>query len=460
MKTYLQLMLILGTLSTSRLDRFRLGDFLSRRRQSKELGEREREALRKRMQECLEGRGGEVTARARAAELGRLYLELDDQGRGDFLTLLASFDSDQRAITEAARRLGSGEDKAACELRQLLVPPYVTLLRQFNALPDGTKFLVDLRADLRRLERERPLLAPLERELRQLLADWFDVGFLELRQLDWNSPAAILERLAQSEAVHPFAGWEDLKHRLGSDRRLFVFFHPRLPEEPLIFVEVALTRELPEAIGPLLDPKAAVDDPSEATTAIFYSISNAQPGLAGVSFGGFLVSQVVEALKVDYPKLEQFATLSPLPGFCDWLELQLRAKDTLLPSESAALVQAGFEPSTLVSRLREGTWADDRTQAEPLRRSLERLALVYLLAKRPDGRTVDPVAHFHLGNGARVERLNWLADRSSKGFDQSAGLMVNYLYALKEIDPNHEAYSASGAVALSSRLHRAVRDTN
>ena len=287
--------------------------------------------LRERMQACLEARGGEVSARARAAGLGRTYLGLDRAGRVRFLKLLASeFDIDHERLAVVAGRLGAstgGEERRTAErlLRRIAEPPRARLLTQFNALPEGVKFLVDLRAELIDFAKDEPALAGLEEDLKGLLAAWFDIGFLELRRITWDSPAALLEKLSVYEAVHAVRSWVDLKNRLDSDRRCFAFFHPRMPSEPLIFVEVALVKGLAGNIATLLDAQAPVGDPRQADTAIFYSISNAQRGLVGISFGGFLIKRVVDQLSAEFPQLKAFATLSPVPGFRAWFDARIAA---------------------------------------------------------------------------------------------------------------------------------------
>jgi malonyl-CoA decarboxylase len=421
--------------------------------------------LRQQMLSCLDGRGGEVTARARAADLGRTYLSLDADGREHFLQLLAGeFDVDRDEIDRCCNALlnASGADqRAAAEraLRAALEPPRITLLRQFNALPEGVKFLVDRRAELIDLRQRDPLFAGLEEDLNRLLANWFDIGFLELKRITWESPAALLEKLMAYEAVHEIHGWTDLKNRLDADRRCFAFFHPRMPDEPLIFVEVALVAGMTGDVHALLDEAAPIGDPHSADTAIFYSISNCQRGLDGISFGDFLIKRVVDALATELPRLKVFATLSPVPGFRAWLERQNPAasSDLLLPAERSAIEALGGEaPERDLAALLDH-YADPRI-ATALRDPLIRLCARYLLHERtPSGRALDPVAHFHLSNGARVERLNWLGDTSPKGLQQSAGIMVNYLYRLSEIEANHEAYRGEGRVAASSTIRNLLR---
>src|SRR5579875_2612247 len=251
------------------------------------------------MRACLQARGGEISARNRAAKLAQTYLGLDAAGRRAFLQDLASFDSDPVAIARAYQSVQDATDeaertRAVVSLRRALEPPRVRLLTQFTTIPDGMKFLVDMRATLLAATREEKLLQALENDLRGLLANWFDVGFLELARIDWSSPASLLERLVGYEAVHHIRSWRDLKNRLDSDRRCYAFFHPRMPQEPLIFVEVALVQGLAGSVQRLLDEKAPLLDPREADTAIFYSISNCQRGLSGISFGNFLIKRVVE----------------------------------------------------------------------------------------------------------------------------------------------------------------------
>ena len=280
----------------------------------------EDESIAAQMRSCLAGRGGEVSARNRAAKLAETYQGLDEAGRKDFLRTLASFDSDADAVAGAYAEVQAAADPAElaiakAALRRALEPPRLRLLTQFTTIPDGRKFLVDLRGFLLKVRRDDKLLAALDADLRGLLAAWFDIGFLELQRIDWNSPAVLLEKLVGYEAVHEIRSWRDLKNRLDSDRRCYAFFHPRMPGEPLIFVEVALVKGLAGSVQKLLDEKAPLLDPREADTAIFYSISNCQQGLAGISFGNFLIKRVVEELSGEFRNLKTFATLSPIPGF-------------------------------------------------------------------------------------------------------------------------------------------------
>lgn len=416
--------------------------------------ERQRQQLRQQLRECAEGLGGEVSARARAAKLGETYLRLDDDGRREFLLLIATeFGPDSQAIEKAhsayQKAVGTpAQWDAEAALRRAVRSSRIRILTQFNALPQGVKFLVDLRADLLRFLEDDKNLAPLDRELETRLTAWFDVGFLELHRITWNSPAALLEKLIQYEAVHEIHSWEDLKNRLDSDRRLYAFFHPRMPMEPLIFVEVALTDHLADNVQSLLDVSAPVFDHQKADTAIFYSISNTQNGLRGVSFGNFLLKRVVEDLKRDFPRLKTFATLSPMPTLASWVK-----------KYPQVLAECGIELD--LAALQAGEWAADKKLVRHLREGLRRVAGRYLLSAKqsdkPHALPYDPVSRFHLGNGARVEQINWLADSSAKGFRQSFGLMVNYLYDLDEIEANVEAFVREGKVASSGMARRLGR---
>ena len=417
--------------------------------------------LKTQMDACLKGLGGEVSARSRAAALGRAYLSLDKEGRRRFLRLLSTdFGADKETVDSAAKALLSSslEDREVFEkeLRNALEAPRIKLLTQFNGLPEGVKFLVDMRAELLSFLREEPSLKPLESDLKSLLTRWFDVGFLELRRITWESPAIVLEKLIAYEAVHAIKSWDDLKNRLDSDRRCFAYFHPRMPEEPLIFVEVALVAGMSSHIQPLLDEGAPVLDPEMADTAIFYSISNAQKGLAGISFGNFLIKRVVGRLSGNFPNLKTFATLSPIPGFRRWLDGRLAEGEPklLLPAERKALKAVTGNSGSkggLKSALAQPLWFEDERMETALQPILSRLCARYLMQEKGQGeRALDPVAHFHLTNGARMERLNWLGDPSENGLTQSAGMMINYRYKLREIESNHEAYTGNGMVMASS----------
>ena len=415
---------------------------------------RQLDEWRRLLAECAEAKGGEVSTRTRAAALAQTYLGLDDEGRHAFLRLISLEFGPEPARVAAAHAAyqaavgTSAQWDAEADLRAALRSARIRILTQFNAIPQGVKFLVDLRADLLRYLEDDAELAPLDRELESRLAAWFDVGFLELQRITWNAPAALLEKLIEYEAVHEIRSWTDLKNRLDSDRRLYAFFHPRMPMEPLIFVEVALTDRLADNVQALLDEHAPVFDALRADTAIFYSISNTQAGLRGVSFGNFLLKRVIDDLQRDFPKLRHFATLSPLPGFAAWLRRNPQELATDLP---------GAELGQLVA----GEWTKEVTVARRTNEGLAQLAARYLTqakASRGDGRLpLDPVARFHLGNGARIERINPLGDASAKGLKQSIGVMVNYLYDLDELEHNVESFAREGAIATSAAIRRLAR---
>lgn len=345
------------------------------------------------------------------------------------------------------------EGQAEIRLRRAFVSPRTRLLQRFSVFPEGMQFLVDLRAELLpQLKTEKRLLA-LDAELESLFSTWFDVAFLELRRISWDSPASLIEKLIKYEAVHAIKSWSDVKNRLDSDRRCYGFFHPRLPDEPLIFVEVALVDELAGAITPLLDESAAPSDIGKASTAIFYSISNTQPGLRGVSFGDSLIKRVVETLRAEFPRLNTFATLSPIPGFRKWLghhaaALLERLSDKERREMARALGLASPGAADFLAAADQATAHDEKS---PVGLMLVRSAAEYLGRQLEDGRPLDPVARFHLGNGARVERLNASADMSTKGLKQSYGLMVNYLYDLKRLD-KYRSQLAQGKIPVSAKV--------
>ena len=410
----------------------------------------------------------QAVADAQVSELegGRLaqgvmdwYASAKESEQRDLWLLLCEQFSPDATQVKAARQqyeaaLGTpDEGRAEMALRLALLSPRTRVLQRFAVPTGGMRFLVDLRAQLLPQLKTDKRLHALDAELEQLFSTWFDVAFLELRRLSWDSPASLLEKLIQYEAVHDIRSWADLKNRLDSDRRCYGFFHPSLPNEPLIFVEVALLDHLCASITPLLDESAAAANLDKATTAIFYSISNTQTGLRGVSFGNSLIKHVVETLQTEFPRLRHFATLSPIPGFRAWQGRHgQKVLDRLSDKQRAELGRAlGFESPQLAHLL---TAADQALQLEaksPVRQVLLQCAASYLGQELKEGKPLDAVARFHLGNGARVERLNWAADPSSKGMKQSYGLMVNYLYDLKRLD-KHRSLFAQGVVAASKEV--------
>lgn len=394
---------------------------------------------------CLTRRRSVVVAQARAAQLAETYSTLSRLGRQRFYELLISeYGPDPTEISKGVERWTSPETPAAeaeHDLRRALEPRWKEVLLALAALPLGVKFVVDMRSDVREF-RSNPPLAQLDRDLRSLLADWFEVGFVELRELTWTeTPADILEKLIEYEAVHEISSWDDLRNRLGPDRKLFAFFHPRMPSEPLIFVEVALTTGPATSLDVLLDVAAPDLDPLLSDTAVFYSISNCQPGLAGVSFGNTLIKRVVGELQRTHPQIADFETLSPIPGLNSWLKDQLAAEDYAALGPLVAEVGGATQLRQLLDDPQQAI--DSRAYSQPLTRACAR----YLVTGRDSGRVADRVGRFHLSNGARIERINWAANTRQVGLDRSFGMMVNYRYSLDYIEPNQVALDADEVAA-------------
>ncbi len=434
-----------------------LGDSLLKDGVAPELPDGDADRLRRQINDCLEARGGQVSARARAADLGETYLVLNAEGRRRFLEILArEYDVSSAGVEEAITARQAAEDEverrsAEMYLRETLVPPRVRLLSQFNELSQGVKFLVDLRAELMMFAAEDIRLQALDADIHALLASWFDIGFLDLKRITWETPATLLEKLIEYEAVHAIRSWDDLKNRLGDDRRCYAYFHPRMPDEPLIFVQVALVKGMSDNVQGLLDEDAPPGDPEDADTAIFYSISNCHLGLAGVNFGNFLIKRVVDDLVRDLPNLKTFATLSPIPGFRDWLREHADGQQMKLFEDSEfqsleAATGTADPVAAIESLLEQPDWINRSDLTSMLEPILMRLCARYLVQSRNGPRARNRVAHFHLSNGARIERIDWLADTSPRGLAQSAGLMVNYRYKLEDIERNHEAYTGKGEV--------------
>jgi malonyl-CoA decarboxylase len=396
----------------------------------------------------LSGRG-EASGTAMARELLDRYHDLDEAGRRSFFGALArNYGPDREKLAQAIERWrAQPNDADASDLHFASEPRRQELIRRLNRAPGGTSDLVSMRADLLGLTNGDKDLAALDRDVVHLLASWFNRGFLVLRRIDWSTPANILEKIIRYEAVHEIRDWNDLRRRIDPvDRRCYAFFHPALVDEPLIFVEVALTESIPGAIAPLLAEDREPVPVERARTAVFYSISNTQRGLGGISFGNFLIKQVAEELRRELPKLEDFVTLSPVPGFMRWLK-------------QASGVPVTDEERALLEQLDRPDWFKDAELSTQMRSVVEPLAAYYFLrARTPKGRLIDSVARFHLGNGARLERIDWLGDLSPKGLRESAGIMVNYLYRLEDIEKNHEAYANQGAVAASSAVKKLLKN--
>jgi malonyl-CoA decarboxylase len=396
--------------------------------------------------ELLSGRG-EASGIAIARGVLDRYRALDAAGRLAFFETLANrYGPDREKLERAIEAWRIAPDGDGATLHFASEPQRQELFRRLNRAPGATSELVAMRADLLDIKDTHKSLAAVDRDVVHLLASWFNRGFLVLRRIDWSTPAIILEKVIRYEAVHEIHDWNDLRRRIDpADRRCYAFFHPALIDEPLIFVEVALTEAIPDAIAPLLAEDRVPVPVDRARTAVFYSISNCQRGLGGISFGNFLIKQVVEELRRELPKLDTFVTLSPVPGFMKWLK-------------SAPELPVTEDERALLAQLDSPDWAGDLQLTAQLRPVVEPLAAHYFLkAKSGRGSPVDSVARFHLGNGARLERIDWLGDVSPKGLRESAGIMVNYLYRLDDIEKNHEAYADHYEIAASSAVKKLLK---
>ena len=379
---------------------------------------------------------GEATGLALARAIFDRYDGMDAAARQAFFTMLRDrFGVDRARTEDVLRHWQEGDETALRDVHIASEPRSQELIRRLNRAPGGTRRLVAMRDDLLNLMKDDASLASLDADFRHLFSSWFNRGFLELQRIDWKTPANVLEKIIRYEAVHEISGWDDLRRRVAApDRRLYAFFHPALGDDPLIFVEVALTAAIPGDIGAILSPDRAMTDPAKAQTAVFYSISNCQSGLRGISFGNFLIKQVVEELGREWPNLSTYVTLSPVPGLRKWA-LAHREELPRHLSDTVAAAEEGQRPL-----------------------SLSDLTAHYMLtARHPRGGATDPVARFHLGNGARLERINRDADASANGQAASWGVMVNYLYDLDTIERNHEAYSGQGEIIAAPPVRRLLK---
>jgi malonyl-CoA decarboxylase len=419
---------------------------LDRTRERRESAEERYTSLVELCDELLSGRG-EASGVALAREILSHYAELTSGPRIAFFEALAKrFGPDHGKLDAAiAAWRASPSDDTATRVHRAAEPRRQELLRRLNLAPGGTAALVRMREHLLDALNRRGDLKVVDNDFVHMFSSWFNRGFLVLRRIDWSTPASVLEKIIRYEAVHQIRDWDDLRHRIDPpDRRCYAFFHPALIDDPLIFVEVALTREIPPAIAPILTLQREVIRPDKATTAVFYSISNCQRGLSGVSFGHFLIKQVAEEIARETPKLSTFVTLSPAPNFAQWLARERANEQSQVLSAS--------DRATLSNLDIVGWWQAEATR-EPVKEPLIRAAAWYYLhARTRDGSPVDSVARFHLGNGARLERLNWLADTSERAITQACGLMVNYLYDLEDIEENHEAFAQQRTVVASKAV--------
>ena len=408
-------------------------DILARRRNA--AAESPSSGLTDKCKQLLHHRG-EASGLALACEVIEEYRALDEQNRVLFFEALAEqFSVSSDLVIEAARQYqASATSEHLSELSKVIEAPRVKLFRRMNMAPDATPTLVRMRGELLRYSKTHPHLRVVEADLKQLFISWFNRGFLQLSVIDWQSPAAVLERIIRYESVHAIKGWDDLRSRLSDNRMCFAFFHPTMPDDPLVFVEVAITAGTPAAIAPIIDKTNEPNDASELNTAVFYSISNCHPGLAGVSFGNFLIKQVVKEVGKRFPLIKRFITLSPVPGFAKWLASE-KGGDA---AEELRLLAAP-----------EGRETRDRRWE-----SAVALCAHFLINERRNNLAADPVARFHLGNGASLHAIHWAADLSERGLAQSTGIMVNYLYDLDNIEENHDAYFDEGRVARSKHVNR------
>ncbi len=400
----------------------------------------------------LQSQRGEGSGAFIAREALTAYQSLDEPALEVFFAILVKeFSLDPEAVGRSADAYRKDPSFGnLVRLQRAVESPRQELFRRLNMAPGGTGVLLEMRRRLLRGLAEHPHWADIETDLAHLFRSWFNRGFLVLQRIDWRTSALVLEKLIQYEAVHEIQGWHDLRRRLQADRRCYAFFHPALPDEPVIFIEVALTHGMSAKVQPLLALDSPVVDPASADCAIFYSITNPQEGLRGISFGNLLIKQVAEDLGREFPRLKTFATLSPIPGFRTWLAsgTGLREGD---PSHA--------ELAALLAKLDAQDWFKDKARAAEILKQLTRLCAYYLLCVKQDDEPLDAVARFHLGNGARLERLNWLGDISAAGMRRAAGLMVNYVYRLDDVERNHEAYARESRIVASRRFGVLAKDS-
>jgi malonyl-CoA decarboxylase len=389
--------------------------------------------------QALLAESGEYASAAIARDALGAYHALDERSRESFFDALArDYSPAPDAVARAASAYQAEPSSAhLIALQEIVEPKRQELFRRLNMAPGGTAALVEMRKTLLAGLRAHAEWRVIDSDLMHLLRSWFNRGFLRLQRIDWRTPALVLEKLIEYEAVHAIRGWWDLRRRLEGDRRCFAFFHPQLPDEPIIFIEVALTRGMSAHVQPLLDQRAPVAATAQADCAMFFSITNCQEGLRGISFGNLLIKQVAEELKREFPQLRRFATLSPIPGFRRWLEKAAEAD--------------------LIAKIADPAWHLGEVP-ESLQKRLMQLCAHYLLSAKQKAEPLDPVARFHLGNGAALERLNWMGDTSEQGMARSAGMMVNYVYWLAEVEKNHERYFREHFIAASPVIEKLARE--
>ena len=366
----------------------------------------------------------------------------EEQKKSFFLQFLDQFGVDRPTLKKALIELNIDDEGQLRKLHQLIEPKSHELLRRLNQVPNGTSVLLKMRESLLECIKASPELKSLDSDFVHLFKSWFNRGFLRLERIDWSTSARVLEKIMQYEAVHDISDWEDLQNRVAADdRRLYAFFHPALPDEPLIFIEVALMDDTPNSIMPILDTSVKPIDPFSATTAVFYSISNCQMGLKSVSFGSFLIKQVVTEIEKEFKQIKHFVTLSPVPGLKKW-------------SNKINLLEDKDLPENIINDISE---CCKDNKPNPL--VLNRLTYYYLTqVKRKNGQAINPVAHFHLGNGASLYKIHADANVNQSALDDSWGVMVNYLYDLESVAKNHEDYANQESVAVSPKLTKSIQN--
>ena len=386
----------------------------------------------------------EATVLRLAAELLDRYSAFDEAGQIEFFEyLLTEFRIDQETLRQAIDAyLADTSPLNVQSINRASLPSRRKLFETLNMCPDGTQALLGMRAALIKYRKENPELGAVASDLEILFGNWFNRGFLTLERIDWSTPAHVLEKLFKYEAVHEILGWDDLKRRVSSGRRCYAFFHPALPHEPIIFVQVALAQGLISSIADVIGEDVVQRAEDKADTAIFYSISNCQQGLLGIAFGDLLIKQVAELISADLPQVKTFATLSPVPGFNLWLRRMLDENDALIEDKVRDIVEGSVSI---------GSWVVENDTPD-VRSTLESLCAHYLVEVKRNDLPIDPVARFHLRNGARLERINWLGDQSPKGLQESSGFMVNYVYDLSSVTKNHETYVYDHGIVCSNAI--------
>ena len=405
---------------------------------------------------------GEASGTALAREVVTHYQGMNHEERLAFFEMLHQrFGPDEDAIIHAADEFrDSRELDSYLTLRRAIRPLRYRLFRLINIAPNGTEAIVAMRVDLLKALEKLPHLRAVDADMRRVFMSWFNRGFLQLQRIDWGTSAAVLEKLISYESVHEVQSWAGLRRRLAADRRCFAFFHPALPEEPLIFVQAALVNGMSDTIAPLLDENTPLLDPAAADNVIFYSINNCLEGLKGISFGNFLIKQVATELAREFPAIKLFSTLSPMPSFTHAMrdsEVFSEARLTSILGDDAEKICNAAGENSVVKAVSE-VLADPIRYKAIITGPLIRLGLAYLVCAKQDDKPYDPVAYFHLSNGARLEKINAFANTSPRGLQESVGLMVNYRYIPEDFESNHEKFIHRQEISLSKKLQKDTKN--